>query len=453
MDTQNEMPNKPSIEPLINSKEGIWHKNRLLIKSLLVGALTLLMLIPASFIQQLIYEREQRKSEVVQEVSNKWAQSQTVTGPILKIPYWEYNTNTDKNVVRVKKSAYFLPDQLNIKGSMQPQIRHRSIYDVTLYNSDIKLEGSFLPIDVASLSIPAEQMIWTEAEVFMGISDLHGLEEDVQLKWNDTSYLLDAGLAETDILQKGLNKKIELNPAIVAHFEIQLRLKGSENLYFSPLGKSTKANIKSPWKHPSFEGKFIPSTAAAINTKGFDATWNILQISSGIPKSWKDKKIDLSQSDFGIKLLQPNDGYGKTERSVKYALLFIGLTFTLFFFIEIVQKKQIHPVQYLLVGFALTIFYTLLLSITEYSGFNLAYAVSASATILLIGLYVMGIFKKVKITLVFAGVLSALYAYIFVLIQLQDFALLFGSIGLFLILAIIMFYSRKIDWYGTQKQA
>ena len=157
-----------------------------------------------------------------------------------------------------------------------------------------------------------------------------------------------------------MNKKIELNPAIVAHFEIQLRLKGSENLYFSPLGKSTKANIKSPWKHPSFEGKFIPSTAAAINTKGFDATWNILQISSGIPKSWKDKKIDLSQSDFGIKLLQPNDGYGKTERSVKYALLFIGLTFTLFFFIEIVQKKQIHPVQYLLVGFALTIFYTLL---------------------------------------------------------------------------------------------
>lgn len=453
MDTQNEMPHNPSTDTLVNSKEGIWHKNRLLVKSLLVGALTLLMLIPASFIQQLIYEREQRKSEVVQEVSSKWAQSQTVTGPILKIPYWEYNTSTDKSVVRVKKSAYFLPDQLNIKGSMQPQIRHRSIYDVTLYNSDIKLEGSFLPIDVASLSISAEQMIWSEAEVFMGISDLHGLEEDVQLKWNDTSYLLDAGLAETDILQKGLNKKIELNPAIVAHFEIQLKLKGSENLYFSPLGKSTKANIKSPWKHPSFEGKFIPSTAAAINTKGFDATWNILQISSGIPKSWKDKKIDLSQSDFGIKLLQPNDGYGKTERSVKYALLFIGLTFTLFFFIEIVQKKQIHPVQYLLVGFALTIFYTLLLSITEYSGFDLAYAVSASATILLIGLYVMGIFKKVKITLLFASVLSALYAYIFVLIQLQDFALLFGSIGLFLILAIIMFYSRKIDWYGTQKQA
>ncbi|MES2478916.1 MAG: cell envelope integrity protein CreD [Bacteroidota bacterium] len=453
MDTQNEELNPQIPEPITKESGGFWHKNRILIKSLLIGTLTLLMLIPASFIRQLVYEREQRKEEVIEEVSAKWAQEQTLTGPIIKVPYWDYSTLADKSIIKVKKNAYFLPDQLSINGTIQPQIRHRSIYDVTLYNSDILMQGSFSPIDIAALSISPENIIWTEAEILVGINDLHGLEEDVQLHWNDTSYLLDAGLPENEILQNGLNKKIQINPETIANFKIHLKLKGSENLYFSPVGKSTKANIKSPWQHPSFEGKFIPSNAAAINNNGFDATWNILQVSSGIPKSWKDKKVDLFQSDFGIKLLQPNDGYGKTERSVKYAILFIGLTFTLFFFIEILQKKQIHPLQYLLVGFALSIFYTLLLSFTEYCGFNMAYAISASATILLIGIYVTGIFKKIKIALLFTGVLSALYAYIFVLIQLQDFALLFGSIGLFVILAIIMFYSRKIDWYGTLKQA
>lgn len=451
METQNEELNQQF--QLTKANGGFWHKNRILIKSLLIGTLTLLMLIPASFIRQLVYEREQRKEEVIQEVSSKWAQAQTITGPVIKIPYWDYSTLADKTLIKVKKNAYFLPDQLSINGNVEPQIRHRSIYDVTLYNSEINLEGSFLPIDIAALSITPENIIWSESEILLGINDLHGLEEDVQLYWNDTSYLLDAGLPENEILQNGLNKKIQINPESAAHFKVKLKLKGSEDLSFSPVGKSTKANIKSSWQHPSFEGKFIPSNAAIINKNGFNATWNILQVSSGIPKSWKDKKVDLFQSDFGIKLLQPNDGYGKTERSVKYAILFIGLTFTLFFFIEILQKKQIHPLQYLLVGFALSIFYTLLLSFTEYCGFNMAYGISSSATILLIGLYVMSIFKKLNITLLFSGVLSALYAYIFVLIQLQDFALLFGSIGLFAILAIIMFYSRKIDWYGTLKQA
>lgn len=449
MDTQNEELKQQFAENKTGETAGFWQKNKIMVKSLLIGALTLLMLIPASLIRQLVYEREQRKVEVVQEVSSKWAQSQTVTGPILKVRYWEYNTLADKTIIKVKKNAFYLPDQLKINGHIQPQIRHRSIYDVILYNADIDLEGSFLPIDLAALSLSPENMIWEETELLLGLNDLHGLEEEVKLNWNDTSYLLDAGLPENEILKNGLNKKIQINPMEAAKFKVQLKLKGSENLNFSPIGKSTKATIQSTWQHPSFEGKFIPSNAAAINSAGFDATWNILQVSSGIPKSWKDKKVDLSQSDFGVRLLQPNDGYGKTERSVKYAILFIGLTFTLFFFIEILQKKQIHPLQYLLVGFALTIFYTLLLSITEYCGFNLAYSISASATILLIGLYVSGIFKKIKIALLFSTLLSALYAYIFVLIQLQDFALLFGSIGLFVILAIIMFYSRKIDWYGT----
>lgn len=452
---KNEIVDKQTTETIMpqKNKTNFWDKNRILIKSLLIGTLTLLMLIPTAFISQLVNEREQRKDEVIEEVSSKWAQSQTIKGPIIVVPYHEYVTQADKSILKTKKQAYFMPEQLNINGNMQPELRHRSIYDVTLYKSELDISGSFAPIDMNALSIAPENILWDESSIIIGIDDLHGLEEDVQIKWNDTNLILDAGIGQNELIGNGLSKKLNVSSDKAMQFHFKLKIKGSENLFFAPIGKTTKVNIKSPWKHPSFEGKFIPSSAASINTNGFDASWNILQVSSGIPKSWKDQSVDLSQSNFGVKLIQPNDGYGKTKRSVKYALLFIGLTFTIFFFIEILQKKQIHSLQYLLVGFALTVFYTLLLSFTEYCGFNIAYAISSTATISLIGFYVLGIFKKFKIALLFSGALAALYGYIFVLIQLQDYALLFGSIGLFVIVALIMFYSRKIDWYGTLKQA
>ncbi len=260
-------------------------------------------------------------------------------------------------------------------------------------------------------------------------------------------------MPENDFATKGLSKKVVIQSDKAISFSMDIKLKGSQYLYFTAVGKTTKVHLQSLWKNPSFEGKFLPAETASINQNGFDASWNVLQVSSGSPQFWKDQKVDINQASFGVKLLQPTDGYSKTKRSVKYALLFISLTFTIFFFIEVLQKKQVHPLQYLLVGLALCVFYTLLLSFTEYCGFNIAYIIASSATLALIGLYVWGVFKQVKIAVLFTSALTTLYAYIFVLIQLQDYALLFGSIGLFFILAVIMFYSRKIEWYGSLKQS
>lgn len=431
--------------------KSFWETNRTLIKSLLIGFLTLIMLIPASFIKDLVWEREERQQQVIAEVSNKWALSQTIKGPILAIPYWNNETQADKSILRVKRNMFIMPEQLNIKGKLNPEVRHRSIYDVTLYRSNINIDGSFKPVDVAALGIPVENIITNEIKILVGMDDVRGIEQDIKMNLNGTAAIMDAGIPANPHIEKGLSKTVDWDLTTNLTFGFNLQLKGSGDLQFIPVGKTTKVNISSPWMHPSFEGKFIPSESASIDQNGFNATWNVLQISSGIPSVLLDQNINLNESAFGVKLIQPTDGYAKTQRSVKYALLFISLTFTIFFFIEVLQKKSIHPLQYLLVGLALCVFYTLLLSFTEYAGFNLSYFIASLATITLIGLYVWGIFKSGKIAISFTAAIAALYGYIFVLIQLEDFALLFGSIGLFILLAVIMYYSRKIDWYGTLK--
>ncbi len=209
-------------------------------------------------------------------------------------------------------------------------------------------------------------------------------------------------------------------------------------------------HLKSNWTNPAFTGNFLPSQPAVINEKGFTAEWNILHFTRDIPQLWKEGKPNIEANAFGVQLLQGVDGYAKTMRAVKYALLFIALTFCLYFFIELLKKKLIHPLQYVLVGLALCIFYTLLLSFSEYIQFGWAYLIASAATIGLITSYTQSIFRNWAITAAFFVFLSALYGFIYILIQLQDGALLFGSIGLFILLAVVMFYSKKIDWYGSR---
>jgi inner membrane protein len=427
-------------------------RNRTVIKGFLIGILILIMLIPAAFTQELVRERQQRQQEVVSEVSSKWAGAQTIAGPLLVVPYKFYEKDKDGKVFEYRRNIYLLPEQLAIHGKIDPEVRHRSLYDVTLYRSTISLEGAFGSLPLEKLRIAPESTLWNEAHLLLGLNDARGLEEEVKLNLNDQPLTLEAGLPENTALQQGLSTPLSLDSTKPSHFNLTIKLKGSERLFFTPVGKTTEVTLSSSWKDPAFDGQYLPTNTADVSDSGFNAKWKILQVSRNYPQYWIDGNYDLEKSSFGVKLIQPADGYAKTERSVKYALLFIALTFTVFFFMEILQKRQIHPLQYLLVGFALCIFYTLLLSISEYTGFNPAYFIAASATVCLIGLYVWSIFRKGQIALGFALALGVLYSYIFILIQLQDYALLFGSIGLFVILAILMFCSRKIDWYNAGKQ-
>jgi inner membrane protein len=348
-----------------------------------------------------------------------------------------------------QKTLHILPEHLHISGTVMPELRRRSLYEVMLYRSSLQLDGNFAPAQLAAFNIDPQAVLWHETKLLLGITDARGLEAEVNLQWPGGLRKLEAGVPENGAVQRGVSAPVSFDPASGAAFSLSVRLRGSADLSFTPVGKTTEVALQSSWKHPSFDGKYLPDTTAEIGADGFRAHWKILASSRAFPQSWTDNKADIASAAFGVRLIQPADGYAKTERSVKYAILFIALTFIVFFFLEILQKRLVHPLQYLLVGFALCIFYTLLLSISEYTGFNIAYLIAASATVALIGLYVWSVFHSGRTALGFTAGLSGLYAYIYILIQLEDYALLFGSIGLFLILAVIMYFSRRIDWYGA----
>lgn len=418
-----------------------WERNRILLKGFLVGFLIMIMLIPQVFVDNLVRERAERQTQVKQEVSSKWATRQTVTGPVLILPYRAGNEI---------KTMFILPDQLKINGDMQPIVKKRSLYKVTLYNSSLAIEGKFGPLPLDKLGVDRDAILWSSARLVLDVTDVHGVAELVQAQWDNTKQDMDPGMPDNKMFTQGLSMPVNINPNEEQSFSLNLHLRGSENLYFVPVGKTTEVNISSPWKDPKFDGQTLPETSD-IGKDHFKAHWKVLSVSHTYPQYWKDMAIDLSNNAFGVSLIQTVDGYAKTNRSVKYAILFIALTFTFFYFLEVLLKKQVHAMQYILVGMALIIFYTLLLSISEYTGFDWAYLIAAAATVTLISSYVWGIFKNGKTAMGFTCSLAGLYGYIYILIQLEDYALLFGSIGLFLILAVIMHYSRKIDWNGTTR--
>jgi inner membrane protein len=440
------MEAKPSVS--------FWQRNAVLIKAIVVGFLILVLLIPNAFITDLVRERQQRQTEVITEVSSKWASAQTITGPFLLVPYKEMVTTEKGKTEAVRKLAYFLPDQLKVNGTLFPEIRHRSIFQIVLYKSDLQVSGVFQKPDMAALGIPAENVFWNEVSFCVGLTDNRGIAEALRLRVNEEETDMNAGVPENMLAASGVNAPMSVftkQGMSQASFSLRLQLKGSERLYFTPVAKETDVQLSASFSNPSFDGKFLP-VASSLSDTGFKAHWNVLHFTRDIPQSWTNREVDVDKHEFGVQLLQGVDSYSKTMRTVKYALLFISLTFFLFFFIELLKKTSVHPLQYILVGFALSIFYTLLLSIGEYTGFNSAYLIATVATVGLITFYTRSVFGQWPVAIALFVFLTALYSFIYILIQLQDGALLFGSIGLFVLLAIVMYYSRKVDWYGTKKE-
>lgn len=422
-------------------------KDNLFLKSIIVAALVLAMTIPGCFVNNLVKERAGRQAEVVAEVSSKWAGKQSVTGPVLVLPYNATVRNKDGAAHTETRYACVLPDQLNITGHVDPVVKKRGLYSVALYRSALSLNGRFGRLPLEQLGIDRDAIQWQKARIVVTTSDTRGIDSQVQMTVNNTQVTPESGIPGNSYTVSGISALIPAPGEDGLTFAISLRLKGSGELFFSPAGKNTVADISSPWKDPAFNGAFLPETSD-ITTSAFHARWHITPLANTTPAYWKDTEMNLGSRAFGVDFIQSVDGYKKTSRSVKYCLLFIALTFASFFFCEVLQRLRVHPVQYMLTGLALIIFYVLLLSLSEYTGFNIAYGIAGAATITLIAAYVHTIFGSVKTSLGITGALVALYGYIFVILQSEDYALLSGSIGLFIILAVLMRLSRRINWYG-----
>ncbi|MBC7775408.1 MAG: cell envelope integrity protein CreD [Phycisphaerae bacterium] len=432
-----------------------FQRNGTTLKGVLIFFLMLVLLIPTSMVESLIYEREGRQREAINEVSSKWGQSQTISGPILVLPYEQTQRSTDnKEVFKETKFAYLLPDELQVNGQVTPEKRHRGIFDVVLYGSHLTLEGNFNQPDVQKLIPAGAAILWDKASLMLGIPDLRGLEDQVTLQWDGQNFMFDPGIPVSDLLQSGIHVPIALEiggneSASKTHlFKIELSLKGSGTLFFTPVGKVTDVKITSPWADPSFTGAFLPDEKT-VSPTGFEASWKVLNLNRNYPQQWtSDVQINFKESTFGVDFLMPVDNYQKSTRSVKYAILFIGLTFLTIFFIEMGQSRRVHPFQYALIGLALVIFYTLLVSISEHLTFNWAYLIAAIMTIGMTGLYARSLFQSNRMALFVSGTLTVLYGFLFVVLQQQDYALLIGSLGLFAILGVVMYVSRRVNWQG-----
>lgn len=433
-----------------NSEEGFLQRNRNLIKGFLVSFLILMLMIPTFFITDLIRERQIRQEQVKQEIATQWGQKQTLSGPLLVIPYWKAERKQNGQVIQTKALSYYLPHELNVGASLAPEYRSRSsIFKLIVYTASLTTKGYFEKPNFEKLKISKDQLIPEEAYILYGINDFTGIQDKVVLKWNQEKHEMTAGSHESSTIQSGLvcPVKLQLDENNQQyHFELMMQLRGAETIRFLPLGKSTQVEVKAPWPHPSFVGNTLPNHQ--IDSKQFTASWKVFEINRAFAQQWTGEQApDLSNSEFGVTLLQPLDNYAKTSRTIKYAILVIMLTFVIYFFIEVLQRKQVHVVQYVLIGFALCVFYTLLLAISEYTTYMTAYVIAGSATITLISLYTKSVFGSWRMAGLFSMFMTSLYGFIYMLIQLQDGALLAGSIGLFLILAAIMYVSRKIEWY------
>jgi inner membrane protein len=422
-------------------------------KAIMIAILTLFLLIPNVLIQNLILERQQRSEETIDKINDKWSQAQTICAPILTIPFTTTALNDKKAMVQIEHELHLTPENLTIHTQLFPEERHYGIYKTILYKSEIRMSGQLPNLHDLKINDNSAIIHYEQAFLSLGISDLRGLTNEINFQVNGKSYPVETGGSDRISGKKlviALLDLLTLEQESGYQFECKLNLNGSSNMNFIPIGNTSKVEVEGAWKDPGFIGSFTPDYQ--ITENGFKATWSVLGFNRPIPEYWIDSIDDFSDTSFGVNLVETVNHYQQNMRSAKYSLMFIVLTFVAFFFVEVLTKKRIHPIQYLLVGIALILFYSLLLSISEQVNFAVAYLVSSIATIALISGYASGIFKNKTQTGILALILSILYLFLYVVLQLEDVALLIGSIGLFVILGIIMYFSQKIKWYKPEEE-
>lgn len=442
-----------------------WLRESVMIKLVSIFILVLLLLIPAAWVQSIMEERQQRVNEAFHEVSGKWSDSQNVTGPVLVLPYRKTYTVNNRQpngeiVTEIKtttEKAFFLPENLKINAELDPLILNRGIFDVVVYNSKINMNGNFARPNLDALDIDSGSVKWNEAYLMFGLSDLRGIGENPELKINDKSYITEPHTEEIktneykNVFSRSIASRIDINNEQEnISFSMSYALKGSGKLYFLPMGKSTSVDMTGDWGNPKFDGFYLPETRN-VTDENFAATYNVLNFNRPFPQQWVNSFPSMSETAFGVNLIMPVDQYQKSIRTAKYGILIILLTFVSLFLIELICKIRIHPFQYVLIGAALIVYYTLLLSMSEQIGFNLSYIIATIATVTLISVYSISFTRRKNISALLSVLLTVFYGYIFIITQQQDYALLLGSIGLFIIIAVLMYVSRKINWYSDEK--
>ncbi|MEI6575168.1 MAG: cell envelope integrity protein CreD [Bacteroidota bacterium] len=438
-----------------------WARSSISLKLLVIGVFVLVLIIPSALLQSLISERETTRNNTASEIWQTWGDKQLISGPVISVPVVSTITSTNGSNESSTRYLHFLAENLSVSGNVVPVVRYRSIYEVVLYSCSLRINGKFKPLVPKGINIQPENIKWDKAYLSLGISDMKGIRDNIDLNWNDTNYRMQPGIPVRDIIKGGVSVPVVLDPKMENKFSFNIQLNGSRLLSFLPYASEMNVNISSPWANPSFEGAFIPMEKS-VSKAGFKAKWKILELNRNYGQFGLDDFVGLGEKPeneifvndriaadnkagaFGVNLIMPVDQYQRTTRAAKYGVLFVILTFVTFFFFELLGKKYVHPLQYLIVGFAIMLFYLLLLSLAEYLLFDLAYGISAAVITLMIMLYAGAIFNNFKYGIIVGLILFMLYAYFYILLQLQLYSLLFGTIGMVIMLSVIMLLTRNL---------
>lgn len=438
-------------------------------KIIIIVVLGLLLLIPMTFINSVVKDRIRYQNEAISSIIEPVGDSANIQGVVIAIPYLEKFIDSDtKKIGYTRKYIFYMPNEYNVTGDVEVTSLSRGIFKAPIFNSKLNITGRFdkYNAEIYNLDENNTIILYDEAMIILGIGNKKNLmklpniliNQNEELKYYEKNINIDLNMFNNKFLYT-ISRDSILNGF---NFNITMDIQGGNSLIITPLASENTFKISSKWKDPSFTGGFLP-TKREVNNNGFNAEWNIASFNTSFTKYWTSDEnsnrlnnIDNNQyytsnqesNNVLISFLLLNDNYQKTSRSVKYAILFIFIPFFVLFLCEVLSKKRIHPVQYILIGIANAIFYLLLLAISEHINFNISYFLSALMVTALTSIYIGYIIKSPRYTISMAIVESLIYIFLFGILQLTDYALLMGTLGLFAVIALAMYFTRNVDWYG-----
>ncbi|MBE1237617.1 cell envelope integrity protein CreD [Phaeovibrio sulfidiphilus] len=447
--------------------------DRLFIRALVIAGITLGLLIPLYFVNDIVDERSILRRTAVANIASLWGQSQTVSGPVLVIPY--LRTHTYKETTRTpggpteetlktglrQDLMVVLPASVSFGADLNPQIRKRGIYDYVVYTTPITISGTFRVPEPSAFGEELSRILWDKAWLALGVTDLKAITSVAPLAWNGKPAApYSPGTRVDDLLGPGFHTTVALpvgSEGKVLPFSLALDINGSGGLHFTPVGETTRIKITGAWPHPSFSGNILPTTRT-VTDSDFSAEWTIPHLSRTYPQIGVLGKNEFSGGAVrsftaGVDLFETVSLYSQVNRAVKYGLLFIGLTFVALLSFELVSRARLHLMQYGLVGIAMTLFYLVLLSLAEHTVFPLAFSAAAGVSVVMNSLYIAAALRSTKKGLIIAGLLSALYVLLYALLQLEDYALAIGTAMVLVMVAILMYLTRHLSVSGKDQDS
>lgn len=433
--------------------EYITVKQKIETKLIIIIGLIVLLLIPIFMIQNLIDERSELQQQVQADIAKSSSDEQQVIGPFIHAQYLETVTVDGKTSEQLMNMT-LLPESLNVSSNLATFEKYRGIYKALLYRSQNQFEGRF---KTSALAVLADKKI-KRLNLILAISDIRGIGQGSHINVNERSYELLPG-TQLDQLPQGIRVELDYKTILkseVLPYQIGLNLQGMRQLSFAPVGKNSSLTMQADWPHPSFVGDYLP-IESSISAQDFSASWQTNYFATNLKELFnqclfRNECTLFKQRNMGVNLVDSVNHYLKNYRASNYAILVIVLIFASFFLLEVLRDEPIHPVQYGFVGLALAVFYLLLISLSEHLGFNIAYLLSALASAILLSVYVAGMLKNSKHGGLFLCGVLFLYSLLYGLLSAEDYALLMGSVLVFVVLSLIMMLTHRVNWYGRQAQ-